>query len=137
MVARAQQSTLPIIGFLNGGSPEGYETNLAGFLQGLKESGYIDGQNVKIEYRWAEGHYDRLPAMLADLVHRQVTVLAATSTPAALTAKAGTTGNDSFTPGGTDQAQLHRVAVGGDDEPNQPALRASGRSVPPPNGIQF
>src|SRR5262249_36854068 len=89
--ARAQQSTPPVIGFLNGGSPEGYAANLAGFLQGLKEVGYTDGQNVKIEYRWAEGHYERLPAMLADLVHRQVTVLAATSTPAALAAKAGTT----------------------------------------------
>jgi putative ABC transport system substrate-binding protein len=88
---RAQQSTLPVIGFLNGGSPEGYAANLAGFVQGLKEAGYTDGQNVKIEYRWAEGHYERLPAMLADLVHGQVTVLAATSTPAALAAKAGTT----------------------------------------------
>jgi putative tryptophan/tyrosine transport system substrate-binding protein len=73
LVAGAQQSTVPTIGFLNGGSPEGYAANLAGFLQGLKEAGYVDGQNVRIEYRWAEGHYDRLPAMLADLVHRQVT----------------------------------------------------------------
>jgi len=87
----AQPPTIPVIGFLNGGSPEGYAANLAGFLQGLKESGYIDGQNVRIEYRWAEGHYERLPQMLTDLVRRQVTVLAATSTPAALAAKAATT----------------------------------------------
>jgi putative ABC transport system substrate-binding protein len=91
LAARAQQGKLPVIGFLNGAAANGYEQNVNGFLQGLKETaGYVEGQNVKIEYRWAEDHYDRLPGMAADLVRRQVTVIAA-NTPAAPAAKAATT----------------------------------------------
>jgi putative tryptophan/tyrosine transport system substrate-binding protein len=89
IVARAQQP--PVIGFLNSASHDGYTPFVTAFLQGLKETGYIDGQNAKIEYRWAEGQYDRLPALVADLVHQPVTVLAATSTSAALAAKAAAT----------------------------------------------
>lgn len=87
--AHAQQSTIPVIGFINGASPGPYAPNVNGFLQGLKESGYVEGQNVRIEYRWAEGRYDRLPGMAADLVRRGVVVIVA-NTPAAPTAKAST-----------------------------------------------
>jgi putative ABC transport system substrate-binding protein len=88
--ASAQQPVMPVIGFLNSESPSGYAPYLAAFLQGLKAEGYVEGRNVAIEYRWAEGQYDRLPAMAADLVRRQVAVIA-TNNPATLPAKAATT----------------------------------------------
>src|SRR6201988_762247 len=84
------QQPMPVIGFLNAAFAAGYPGPLSAFLKGLGETGYTDGQNVTIQYRWAEGHNDRLPTMAADLVRNQVTVIAATSTPAAIAAKAAT-----------------------------------------------
>lgn len=84
--ARAQQPAMPVIGFINIASAEGYAPYVAAFRGGLKESGYIDGQNVIIEFRWAEGSHDRLPGMAADLVRRQVSVIVA-NTPANAIAK--------------------------------------------------
>jgi putative ABC transport system substrate-binding protein len=92
LVARAQQPAMPVIGFLHGASPsKGYVPLVGAFRQGLKEGGYVEGQNIAIEYRWAEDRYDRLPALAADLVQRRVTTIFAGASPAAQAAKAATT----------------------------------------------
>jgi putative ABC transport system substrate-binding protein len=91
MLARAQQAAMPVVGVVSGQSPHSDVRNAAAFYKGLSEAGYVDGQNVTVEYHWVEGHYDRLPAVMADLVRRQVAVIATTGNNAtALAAKAAT-----------------------------------------------
>jgi putative ABC transport system substrate-binding protein len=91
LVAHAQQSAMPVIGYLGGSSPAYRGHVLAAFWRGIRESGYVEGENVTIEYRWAQDQYDRLPDLAADLIRRHALVIAATDTPSAIAAKAATT----------------------------------------------
>ena len=90
LTVRAQQSVLPVIAFVRDGSPEANTRYVAAFRKGLNESGYVEGQNVTVEYHWLEGQYDRLPALLADLVRRQVAVIATLGNVTSVAAKAAT-----------------------------------------------
>jgi putative ABC transport system substrate-binding protein len=91
LAARAQQPTLPVVAVINGGGAEGQAARLAGFRKGLNAAGYSEGQNAAVEYHWLQGDYERLPALLADLVRRRVSVVATLDTPSALSTKNATT----------------------------------------------
>jgi putative ABC transport system substrate-binding protein len=107
---RAQQKAMPVVGYLGSGSPNPNSPNVAAFRQGLGETGYVEGQNVAIEYRWAEGHYDRLPALAADLVARTVDVIVTSSTPGIQAAKSATSTIPIVFFGGGDLVALGLVA---------------------------
>src|SRR5262245_39886420 len=123
LTAHAQQTTLPVVGFLNSASAIGYASMAAAFRQGLNETGYVDGNNVAIEYRWADDQYDRLPALATDLVSRRVTAIFANS-PSIAAAKTATRTIPIIMMSGDDPVRLGLVASF-----NRPGGNNSGVSI--------
>jgi putative ABC transport system substrate-binding protein len=110
LLAQAQPTNVPVVGFLHAGLPGPNEKNVAAFRKGLSEAGYVEGRTVTIEYRWAEGRYELLPAMAADLVDRKVTAIAVAPTSAAVAIRAATTTIPIVFEGGSDPVELGLVA---------------------------
>src|SRR5262245_46933623 len=110
LAARAQQPAMPVVGFLNSASPGGYVPMVTAFRQGLKEAGYVEGQNVAVEYRWAEGQYDRVPLIALELVDRRVAVLVA-NTPGVLAVKAAITTTPIVLTTAGDKVQIGLVVI--------------------------
>ena len=125
LFARAQRAAMPVIGFLNSGSADAYRDRITAFHQGLRQLGYIDGENVIVDYRWALGEYDRLPKFAAEFVERRVAVLVATGgEPAALAAKSATSTIPIVFAIGGDPIRLGLVA-----SYNRPGGNATGANI--------
>src|SRR5262249_13634822 len=110
IIARGQQAAMPVVGFLGPGSPESDAYRVTPFEQGLKEAGFVDGQNTLIEYRWAQGHYDQLQKLATELVQARVAVIVTSGTPASLAAKVVTTTVPIVFETGADPVQIGLVA---------------------------
>jgi ABC-type uncharacterized transport system substrate-binding protein len=131
LAARAQQAGVPVVGYLSVGTPEASTNSLTEFRKGLSETGYVEGRNVMIEYRWAHNDNTRLPDLVADLVRRRVSVIVPGSTPVALAAKAATATIPIVFGGGVDPVQVGLVASLNRPGGNVTGLTSMSREIMP------